>query len=204
LVIDLKTDEFGVNLAESLRVLHERGFQGKAAHISEMIGETFDLIFMFQVLEHMDDLDGIFSRLSVLLRQGGSLYLAVPNLSRTNFQEHNHTLLDMPPNHISRWAKSSFEAILKRHDLRLKEFEVEAGSFLSFCLQDLKYFTLRQSMYPNTLASKAYDARQSVKRKFALACVATIYLFRRLPLWLRTAGSIGELGGSVWLKVRRR
>jgi hypothetical protein len=109
----------------------------------------------------------------------------------------------MPPNHISRWAKSSFEAILKRHALQMNEFEVEAGSFISFCLQDLKYYTLRQSMYTNTLASKAYDAKQSSKRKFALACVAVIYLFRRLPLWLRTAGSINELGGSVWLKAVR-
>lgn len=187
----------------SLKVLQKRGFQGKAADIRALEGESFDFIFMFQVLEHMDDLDRIFAKTSVLLNPGGSMYLAVPNKKAITFNELNGALMDMPPNHISRWTKTAFDAVLKRHGLQMKEFEIEAASVHSVCLQDLKCYTLRQSMYPHTLASKANGAVPMIQRKFALALVAMIYLFKRLPLWLRTAGSFNELGGSTWLKVGR-
>ena len=80
---------------------------------NEELKASFDLVCMFQVLEHMDKLDALFQKLNWLMKQGGSLFIAVPNPRRTEFNELNGALLDMPPNHIGRWNKKCFEEIGK-------------------------------------------------------------------------------------------
>ena len=190
--------------SESLRILRERGFNGQASDIFSLSEGHFDFIFMFQVLEHMDKLDEIFTRLCQLLNQNGHLYLSVPNPNIINFSEQHESMLDMPPNHISRWSKEAFEAILERHNLRIEQYEIEKGSIFSVCLNDLKYYTLRKSMSANTLASIANSQNFPALRKTLLAGTALIYLFKRLPLWLRTLGSFQELGNSIWLKIAHK
>ena len=71
--------------------------------------QPFDAIFLFQVVEHMDDLDGLFGRISQLLRNDGLLFIAVPNAGRVAFNEQNGSLLDTPPNHIGRWSPAAFQ-----------------------------------------------------------------------------------------------
>src|SRR5213078_2279110 len=47
----------------------------------------FEAVFLFQVLEHMDGLADVVRRLDELLRPGGSVYVAVPNGGRIEFNE---------------------------------------------------------------------------------------------------------------------
>jgi hypothetical protein len=71
-------------------------------------------------------------------------------------------------------------------------------------LQDLKYYTLRQSMRNGTLAARVYESAPSAKRKMLLAVVAAMYVGRGLPLWLRSAKHYTLLEGSVWVKIQLR
>jgi SAM-dependent methyltransferase len=189
---------------ESLRVLGERGFQGRAQDLRELQDGPYDFIFMFQVVEHMADLDSVFSRVAALLAPGGALYVAMPNPQRIDYNERNGTLMDMPPNHISRWTQAGLDTLVSRHGLAIRRFETEGGRWVAFAKQDLKYYTLRQSMKPGTLASRVYESEQSPRRKALLALTAVAYLLRRVPLWLRTGTGYRQLGGSVWAVIEPR
>lgn len=73
-------EQFGVEcLSEDIRELSNTEIDG-----------SFDIVCMFQVLEHMDRLDVLFKKLSFLTREGGSLFIAVPNQRRIKFNELTH------------------------------------------------------------------------------------------------------------------
>lgn len=164
---------------------------------------VYDYIFMFQVLEHMDALDNVFSILSRILSLKGTIFIAVPNYHRINFNEANHSLPDMPPNHISRWPISAFEALLQRHSFRVHYYAAEPFSFKEFCIQDLGYYFLRQSQNSGTLASHAYSLQRSALRRVLMLTVVLLYLPRRLSVWLKAISNRKILGGSLWVQVRR-
>jgi SAM-dependent methyltransferase len=92
---------------------------------TEELESQFDAICMFQVLEHMDGLDDLFGQLTMLARANGSLFVAVPNGRRIEFNELNGALLDMPPNHIGRWNKKCFEVMARRHGWAVIRHQVD-------------------------------------------------------------------------------
>src|SRR5208337_399944 len=71
--------------------------------------DAFDIVCMFQVLEHMDRLELLFKKLNLLMKSGGNLFISVPNQRLIEFNENNGALLDMPPNHVGRWNIRCFE-----------------------------------------------------------------------------------------------
>lgn len=85
----------------------------------------FDIICLFQVLEHLDSLDDTFKTFNFITRPGGHLFIGVPNGRKIKFNELNGALLDMPPNHIGRYNKKSFEYLGSRYGWKIEEIAVE-------------------------------------------------------------------------------
>ncbi|MEE9354070.1 MAG: class I SAM-dependent methyltransferase [Methylococcaceae bacterium] len=123
--------------------------------------ESLDAICMFQVLEHMDEIDLLFQKLNWLLKKNGSLFISVPNASRVVFNELNGALLDMPPNHIGRWNKVCFEYIGKRYGFEIKNHKVEPSSFLAMVKQFVSYRFLKRSQQSGSFENYV----QSIKNK---------------------------------------
>lgn len=90
--------------------------------------QTFDIVCMFQVLEHLDDFDGVFKALTRIVRPGGHVFIATPNAAWISLNEARRLLLDMPPNHISRWSPASFAALARRFGWQLAACELEPVS----------------------------------------------------------------------------
>jgi SAM-dependent methyltransferase len=86
---------------------------------------TFDVVCMFQVLEHLDDYEGIFEVLERIVRPGGHVFIAIPNGAWISLNEKRRLLLDMPPNHLTRWSLSSVAALARRFGWQLEECELE-------------------------------------------------------------------------------
>ncbi|MBY8258203.1 class I SAM-dependent methyltransferase [Vibrio fluvialis] len=81
--------------------------------------KTFDTIAMFQVLEHMDNINQTFDAIYNLSNQGANIHIAVPN-KRTRFWFMRHQqFLDVPPCHISIWSKSDFLKVCDNHGFEL-------------------------------------------------------------------------------------
>jgi SAM-dependent methyltransferase len=161
-----------------------------------------DAIFLFQVLEHLDGLDPLFTRLAGLLCAGGTLFIAVPNPQRMWFNEANGSLLDCPPNHIGRWTPEALRTMGSRHGLRLVHHETEPFSLREFILEDIKYFYLRRSQRPGTLANRL-RARGSIEGgRISEAMVAALQAPLRVTTWRKAARARG-LGASLWAKFAR-
>ncbi len=115
--------------------------------------DKFDFIFMFQVLEHMDDLDTKLTFLRKCLRPQGQIIIAVPNPKKIYFNELNGALLDMPPHHISRFNDSAIHSLAKRNSFEIELVEIEPldklKEFRNFCFS--RHFRSMQSR--NSLAA---------------------------------------------------
>ena len=79
--------------------------------------QRFDVVCAFQIAEHLEDLELLVAPARALLRPNGRLFLSVPNrhrLARAPFEP-----LDLPPHHLSRWARPQLEALGRHGGLTL-------------------------------------------------------------------------------------
>jgi len=122
----------------------------------------FNFICMFQVLEHLDNLDKTFGALSFLCADQGYLFVAVPNNTHREYYEELGFVEDVPPTHISRWSEESFEWAASKYGWKLIDHRREPNKlykniskYLSFKYSDytlvkwvngIKYRMLRLSL----------------------------------------------------------
>ena len=127
-------------------------------HNNKLPHEEYDFICLFQVLEHLDNIHKLIDRLKNLLSKNGELLIAVPNEKIIKFNELNGALLDMPPNHIGRWTKSSFKYLAEKNDLFMKKHKFEPFSFQKITLEFGHYRYLKNAQnnksIENTIESK--------------------------------------------------
>jgi SAM-dependent methyltransferase len=181
-------EKFGVScLSEDVRYLSS----------AELEGST-DVICMFQVLEHMDKLDVLFQKLNWLLKRKGSLFIAVPNQNRIEFNELNGALLDMPPNHIGRWNKRCFEEIGRRYGFYIEDYKIENYSFASMANQFVKYRFLRNSQRSGTFSNKIQKIRNRYLLKMVQVIGFMINFIAALPVLTKMNS---KLGNSQWVHL---
>jgi 2-polyprenyl-3-methyl-5-hydroxy-6-metoxy-1,4-benzoquinol methylase len=182
--------DYGRSRIESL------GIKCLPKDVRELQEGTFDAICMFQVLEHLDGLDGLFEKLTASLNRGGSLFLAVPNDRRIEFNERNGALLDMPPNHIGRWNQNVFTRIAERSGLRLHDHGVEPFSAPGFIAQFAHYRFLRRAQFDGTLEcrleSLASRSKSRLVRNALRGAGTLIDLLAGIPTVLRINDQIGD------------
>lgn len=110
-VIAVDLDEGAVS---SLRSKGYDAYRGTLADLATT-GDTFDVVCMFQTLEHMAAVDKVFEHLHEILSPGGSVFLSVPNGEATAFQEDVTGYWDMPPNHVGRWNGTAIRRVGEHH-----------------------------------------------------------------------------------------
>lgn len=160
-------------------------------------------VFMFQVLEHMDGLDALVTRLNELLQPGASLFIAVPNIERISHNEAHGSLLDMPPNHISRWTEAAFAALAARAGWTLHEFRRQPLRWGQFAKADLVFAHMRRAQQSGSLANRLRSRRRSRLRVAAEGLLAVAAVPSRLPGWRVAAARKDVLGDSVWVHLKK-
>jgi SAM-dependent methyltransferase len=187
--------------------LQKKGYASLAADIRSAAfddrARSFDFIFIFQVVEHMDNLDAAFARLEYLLKPGGAIFVAVPNQFRTNYQEASGSMLDMPPNHIGRWTRKAFDAVAARAGLRVVAAEIEPFDPKSFMLEDMSFSHVQRAQDPNSLAGKIRSLPRGKFRWYAEAALAALWTPTRLPAWRRAFRDKENMGGALWVHLER-
>jgi len=78
----------------------------------EHAGE-FDMVTLFQVVEHLSDPVGLLRLARKLLQPGGTLMFSVPN-SRGLYQFYPMDPHQWPPHHISRWRTEDFPLVAEK------------------------------------------------------------------------------------------
>jgi SAM-dependent methyltransferase len=184
---------------------------GYAAHGVDVRHSVFDVhrgqvaaVFMFQVLEHIDDLDALMQRLRELLMPGGRIFMAVPNIQRINYNESNGALLDMPPNHISRWTEAAFQALAQRFDCELLEHRVEPTSWRNFMRRDLVYSHMRRAQRSGSWTNRIRAQRRTPLRVALEGVLAAGAAPARAASWMQARAQGVALGDSVLVQLRAR
>ncbi len=160
--------------------------------------EGFDVIALFQVLEHLDNLDRKLDLLTSCLRTGGNLIVAVPNIARTDFNEANGAFLDQPPNHITRFTQDALKALAERAGLKVVHCQPQPSRHI-FDFASFHYFRyLRRSQKCGTIAARIAAQPNARTRRAAIATYLLLSLPKDLPAFPRVRY------GSALLTVLQR
>jgi 2-polyprenyl-3-methyl-5-hydroxy-6-metoxy-1,4-benzoquinol methylase len=86
---------------------------------------AFDVVCIFQVLEHVYDIKGFLEAAIKVLRKGGKLFIGVPNNEPYMRQYDKYVTWNLPPHHLGLWNKTAFEKIQPYFGIQLKETEYD-------------------------------------------------------------------------------
>ena len=113
--------------------------------IDKLESESFDLITMWHVLEHVDDLKTEIAELQRLLKKGGRLVLALPNFKSHDgqFYKEKWAAYDIP-RHLNHFCQQSIYNIFKNSELNQIETQklVWDAYYISFMSEQYKQHSL--------------------------------------------------------------
>jgi len=127
LASDLGHTVTGVDFSvEDVAEARRRGFDAYVGDLSEgtplvQKGKKFDVITMFQVIEHLEQPDELFNQIDRIAEPNGSFMVGCPShLRYTRAYPHvdrigRSDFWDYPPQHSLRWTPSALKAFLSRH-----------------------------------------------------------------------------------------
>jgi SAM-dependent methyltransferase len=162
----------------AVRRLTERGFRsvlGSLEDVREACPELpFDVLCLFQTLEHMADLDRVFGQISDLLVPGGSVFLSVPNGPAITLQEDLTGYWDMPPNHVGRWTPTAICSVAHRCGFDVASIETQPVNTWATTLQLALYSVNSRAYHAGTVACRINAiASRPVRGALKRALVAT-------------------------------
>ena len=95
-----------------------------AEHAEKKTG-YYDMVCMFQVLEHIYDIKSFLDDSLKVLKKGGKLIIGVPN-SEPYFNSYDkYSTLNLPPHHMGLWNKEVFKKIAPLFNVEMQEIEYD-------------------------------------------------------------------------------
>lgn len=167
---DLLAAEFDAGAVQRLQAKGYEALLGSIADVAAAAPAPFDVVCMFQTLEHMADIDTVFALLRDVLRPTGSVFLSVPNSEATAFQEAKTGLWDMPPNHVGRWNPPALRAASE-----LRRFEV-----IDIREQPVSIRSVAQQLAVSAVNARSYTDRTIESRVNGIASRPTRGALKRL------------------------
>ena len=156
----LNTDwtRFAVEGSETTRtILRDAGITvfSDLADAATRYPASFQLITLFQVLEHIADFRPVLALCRQLLAPGGRLVITVPDCDAMLAQPALTGEHDMPPNHVGKWTVKSLTQALEQQGLHAMRSAREPSSWKKAASQ--LYGRVRtDGQRPGTLAAAAY------------------------------------------------
>lgn len=155
--------------------------------IANKPAEKYDVIVMFQVLEHLDDVSDFMESIKVLLKPNGILASSVPNNKRWRFSSEKffREKWDLPPIHLSRWNKQSLQTLFLRHDFTImssdvEPFKINEHSWNNFVTEKLGIHFLAEkiaaSIHNNMDLTPEHALQRSTIRKTIVKCAGYLYI----------------------------
>lgn len=111
---------FGVEPNKEARTLSEKKGVSVCESLTDIQEFNFDVITLWHVLEHVQDIDSYVSIISKKLKPNGILIIAVPNYKSKDAQHYKEfwAAFDVP-RHIWHFSKSGIKRVLKKQNLKL-------------------------------------------------------------------------------------
>lgn len=116
--------------------------------------QSFDIITLWHVLEHVPDLNETIARLKKLLAAKGKLIIAVPNCDSLDatLYKHHWAAYDVP-RHLYHFTQSTLKKLLAKHQLKLKSIQPMKLDAFYVCFLSEKY---SNNLINNSFNTKIY------------------------------------------------
>lgn len=116
-ITGLEPDETAIKKAKSLYQIQPQS-PSELFNLSE---QQFDAITMWHVLEHVHQLNEYLFQLRKILKDKGTLFIAVPNYTSfdAQFYEETWAAYDVP-RHLYHFSPKSMELLVKRYGMKIK------------------------------------------------------------------------------------
>ena len=138
----------GVEVNEQARTLSERKGIPLEENLDNFIDQQFDVVTLWHVLEHLPDLHNSISKMERLVKEGGTLIIAVPNFNSFDAKYYGAywAAYDVP-RHLWHFSKKSMSTLFSKqmHLVKIKPmmFDSFYVSLLSEKYKTGKSFSLR-------------------------------------------------------------
>lgn len=171
------------------------------------IGRTFDVVTMFETLEHLDNPNEFMKHVKQLLKPNGFLFLSVPNPNRflDTFGES-----DYPPMHLTRWSSKALLKFTERHgfEVIIHKTKPVNGWELAMILEtwlagNTKYF-LRKKIFGDIsrdLKRGKSDPQPLLWKLIKLQLSIVSFMLHPFSVLL---SSVGKEGNQQYLQVKLR
>jgi len=132
--------------------------------LTSLTPDTFDVISMWHVLEHVPDLHKRISQVSKLLKKDGTIFIALPNLSSPDSLKYKEywSALDVP-RHLYHFNQETFETLISLHNMKL--IHAEPMKFDSYYVSMLSEKYLKNKLYIPLAVINGFISNIKAKRK---------------------------------------
>ena len=132
----------GIEPSEKAKAIAKAKGVELKSNLSELESNSFDIITMWHVLEHVPNLENQIKELKRLLKPNGSILIAVPNFKSfdANYYKEFWAAYDVP-RHLWHFSKTAIEKLFSKEELELiKILPMKFDSFYVSLLSE-KYKT---------------------------------------------------------------
>ncbi len=157
--------------------------------------KTFQIVTLFQVLEHLSDFRPVLSQAKQLLAPGGRIVITVPDGDAMITQERCTGCPDMPPNHVCKWTPRSLSLALEEAGFQPGDATMEPAS-LGNLGKNMHLKVLANAAMPGSISSQVYRIPERKIRIPFLAVLGCLSLISMAPHLgkLRKGGAFAMLG----------
>ena len=181
--LDDRWEKYATEGGESTRrQLQDKGIR-VYRDLTQLVAEhagTFQVVTMFQLLEHVAEFRALLAQCRALLRPCGKLIITVPHGEAVLRQEQLTGCPDMPPFHVNKWTPASLSQALAQTG-----FSNDAPILAPFewgnIPASLHLRIIADASQPGSVASQVYRIKQKAVRAPLLAALGVPALVRLLP-----------------------
>lgn len=162
------------------------------------IKKKFDVVCIFETIEHLDDLIRLFKKIKEITLKNGHLFISTPTQKTVKFFEQRSSGLDLPPTHLSCWNKKSFEVLAKICGFKVIKRKLKNLSFfrknLNFGLGTFETKKLKKGSLE--------DKIDNVSNKKLRKTLILMYLLVRSPYSFANV-FMRELYSAQWVHLQK-
>ena len=174
------------------KILKDRGYKNYK-NLDE-INKKFDLIVTTHSLEHLPDINSIFSKFKEMLNPNGLIFFEVPNCSDEYW---NGRPYDGP--HLLFYTKKSIEILAETHGFKFLNFSYSAYSFG----EDHRFQKESQDLYHKGKSSMFTKLKQALKKflpKKLISFRQDILHIQKIRNDIKMSGFVNNTGDNCYIR----